>query len=173
MLCSHSVKHYICILHTKWKDLVNWLVTWLTKPFKIRWVSSRGLQFFFLLFFSYIARCVALFFVYLLVFPRNECIVQFISFLWFRGTSHSLTHSAFSWFEFLFIHEFDAVCSTYDQSYQCLYVEFRFDFFLLFWCSFSTFPHHSIHICPLCWYCCTQFKLHHIKFSYKRKRLNS
>lgn len=27
-------KHYICILHTKWKDLVNWLVTWLAKPFR-------------------------------------------------------------------------------------------------------------------------------------------
>lgn len=106
-------KHYICILHTKWKDLVNWLVTWLAKPFRSLCVRPDFDVLCVLFFTSFVTSldCCAVFFPF--VFRRMSVLFTLFDSC---GSKESLTHSLNNRFAAI-IHRFDAVCSTYVQSY--------------------------------------------------------
>lgn len=107
-------KHYICILHTKWKDLVNWLVTWLAKPFRSLCVRPDFDVLCVLFFTSFVTSldCCAAFFR-LFSAEWAYCLLYLIL---VAQKNLSLTHSLNNRFAAI-IHRFDAVCSTYVQSY--------------------------------------------------------
>lgn len=119
-------KHYICILHTKWTDFVNWLVTWLLQTVSITvsvCVSARSRALWFSCYSFFFRRTIVLFTLF------DSC-----------SSKEYLIHSfSFNRFEMLLSMDFWC-CVFYIRSKLSDSVFFFFKFCL---CSFSAMPHYS------------------------------